>query len=84
MVIKDYISVISWRSVLLGEETGEHGEKYRPVANFIKYVLSFSSLWCFLYSMIWRYTLLLVLIELFTITVETFFSYKKTNHYQLV
>jgi hypothetical protein len=27
------ISVISWRSVLLMEETGVAGEKHRPVAN---------------------------------------------------
>jgi hypothetical protein len=27
------ISVILWRSVLLVEETGEHGENYRPVAS---------------------------------------------------
>ena len=27
------ISVISWRSVLLVEETGVHGENHRPVAS---------------------------------------------------
>ena len=27
------ISVISWRSVLLAEETGVPGEKYQPVAS---------------------------------------------------
>ena len=27
------ISVISWRSVLLVEETGGHGENHRPVAS---------------------------------------------------
>jgi hypothetical protein len=27
------ISVISWRSGLLGEETGVPGEKHRPAAN---------------------------------------------------
>ena len=27
------ISVIPWRSVLLVEETGEHGENHRPVAS---------------------------------------------------
>jgi hypothetical protein len=26
------ISVISWRSALLAEETGEHGENHRPAA----------------------------------------------------
>jgi hypothetical protein len=28
-----HISVISWRSVLLVEETGEPGENHRPVAS---------------------------------------------------
>jgi hypothetical protein len=27
------ISVLSWRSVLLVEETGVHGENYRPTAS---------------------------------------------------
>jgi hypothetical protein len=30
------ISVISWQSVLLGEETGVPGEKYRPVASHLQ------------------------------------------------
>jgi len=29
----NYISAISWRSVLLVKETGVHGEKHRPVSS---------------------------------------------------
>ena len=32
-VIFNNISVISWRSALLVDETGGHGENHRPVAN---------------------------------------------------
>ena len=32
------ISGISWRSVLLAEETGVRGEKYRPVASHLQTV----------------------------------------------
>jgi hypothetical protein len=46
-VIFDNISVISWRSVILVEETGGSGENCRPTAchghfikNFIEYTLS--------------------------------------------
>ena len=34
------ISVISWRSVLLVEETGGPGENHRPVASHYKQTLS--------------------------------------------
>jgi len=32
-VLQQYISYISWRSVLLVEETGGPGENHRPVAS---------------------------------------------------
>jgi hypothetical protein len=45
----NYISVISWRSVLLEEETGVPGENHRPGQLLIKGTLS-GSLMCPLYT----------------------------------
>ena len=38
------ISVISWRSILLGEETGVPGEKNRPAAILLKMALNIITL----------------------------------------
>ena len=44
------ISVISWRSVLLMEETGGPGEKYRPITDKLYHIMLYTSPW-------WRFEL---------------------------